>query len=72
MARELTEETSRIAVALMWMIERFATIFLESMVAHIAAEEKMTEKHSMVTTGSTTVNFAEPKRRRAIVANFRA
>ena len=56
----------------MWMIERFATVFLESMVAHIAAEEKMTEKHSMVTTGSTTVNFAEPKRRRAIVANFRA
>ena len=56
----------------MWMIERFATTFLESIDAHIADEEKTTEKHSIATTGSPTVTFAEPKRRRAIVANFKA
>ena len=72
MARLPIEETSRIVVAHMWMIERFATIFLESIDAHIAAEEKTTEKHSIATAGSAVDTFAEPKRRSDIVANFKA
>jgi hypothetical protein len=56
----------------MWRIERFATIFLASDVAEIAAEEKTTEKQSRTTTGSMVAIFCSPNKSKETVANFRA
>jgi hypothetical protein len=56
----------------MWRIDKFATIFLASDVAEIAAEENTTEKQSKTTTGSIAVTFCRPNRSKETVANFNA